>query len=484
MGLLPINGWLRDVVDAMIATSAESATPEQVRRALTSLMPPLADYWSRPLSDYAAFTYQTSAFHSPCAARLFAMERLQDVVRHAALRAGCSHEDAEGAACELRASPVMQTGPHCLLLFEPDAFYTHLFSLMGLQSHGRNWHLAYAGSTMSFNEAAKKGPGWLRVGGEILNVFGLSRSRMDGGSICCSSGPFRFALTNAAGKSAPNAYAARLLAQLPSSTFSTASEAIKTANASLWKASFPRAAKLLQLDDFDVADLIADHLDHSDSLLATALFRDGDADFLLNAIDGLNAGPWRGWIRRSTDFFWHVGRDRIAPLVLDDGWLRSVSSSHVSLEFKPHVLAQALRQHVLLPSLFMSFLVLSILPGVRALGGCRQTVYLPLMRHLAAGWVARSGDRNLLVDLRNDILPSLWGHRVLRRENADPYTEFEQVRDVDGWLSTYGQMPLADASGDLVSFTSDPIWAQMSRSLLAGVVGPDSPEWERSGFGR
>lgn len=468
----------------MSDTAAPNATPEGVRGVLTSLMPSLAGYWKKPLRDYAAFVYGNAKFHSNSSARLFAMERLQDVVKRAALQAGYGHDDAECAACELRAAPVLQTGPHCLMLFEPDAFYTHLFSLMGLQAHGQNWHFAYAGSTMSFNEAAKKGPGWLRVGGETLNVFGLSRRRMDGGSICCANGLLRFALTNAAGQIAPNPSAARLLAQLPSSAFPTAAEAIKTANLSLWQSSFAANPKLLQLDDFDAADLIADHLDVSNSWLSATLFSEGGADRLLNAIDALNGGPWRGWIRRSTDFFWYVGRDRIAALTLQDGILRRVGSAQVSIEFTPSAIAQALRQRLLLPSLFMSFLVLSILPGVRALGGCRQTVYLPLMRYVAAVWAAQSGDPDQLEDLRKDDRPSIWGHRVLRRINSDPFQEFQNTCSIGELMEPYGEMPLVEACGDLDSFAGDPIWGQMERALRFGAIGPENREWAWSGFGR
>ena len=65
-------------------------------------------------------------------------------------------------------APVLQTGPHCLLLIEPDAFYTHLFSLLGLQAHVREWYITYHASTVSFSEKAKKGPGWLWLQDEPL----------------------------------------------------------------------------------------------------------------------------------------------------------------------------------------------------------------------------------------------------------------------------------------------------------------------------
>src|SRR5690606_17912528 len=141
-------------------------------------------------------------------------------------------------------------------------------SLLGLQAQNREWHITYFVSTTTFKETAKKGAGWLHVEGTPLNLFGLPRSRMDGRSIGCLNGPYRFALSNSKGEAAPNASAARLLAELPSDTFSSAAEAIKRANQILWQRRFPTQVKLLQLDDFDIADLIADNLEEAGSWMS------------------------------------------------------------------------------------------------------------------------------------------------------------------------------------------------------------------------
>ncbi|HTO33163.1 MAG TPA: hypothetical protein VL202_18605 [Pararhizobium sp.] len=379
------------------------------------------------------------------------------------------------------ASPVLQTGPHCLLLFEPDAFYTHLFSLLGLQAQNREWHITYFVSTTTFKETAKKGAGWLRVEGTPLNLFGLPRSRMDGCSIGCANGPYRFALSNSKGEAAPNASAARLLAELPSDTFPSAAEAIKIANQVLWRRSFPSQVKLLQLDDFDIADLVADHLEEPGSWMSAHFVGDGSvADGILRVIDRLNAGPWAGWIRRTTDLFWRVEKDKVVPLRLEDCALKTNGSSNFELKFRPDDLAAALRQRAILPSLFTVFLVTSILPGVRVLGGCRQTVYFPLMRYLVSTGIERSGDFDLLKALKGDKRPSLWGHRVLKPENSDPFQEIERAGGVSPLLSKYADSSLAQSSGDLASFTKDQIWTELSGHIAAGTITRASSEWRWS----
>jgi hypothetical protein len=403
------------------------------------------------------------------------------MVERAARESGFDRDEARSASLELASTPVLQTGPHCLLLFEPDAFYAHLFSLLGLQSIGRRWHITYAGSTMSFKESAKKGPGWLRLEGEPLNLFGLPRSQMDGRSICCFNGPYRFALSNSDGIEAPSGAARRLLAELPPSLFASAAGAIQGANRKLWNSHFGSLANLLQLDDFDVAGLVADHLDDPSSWLCEFLIEERRAEIIPSAIDRLNEGPWHGWVRRTTDYFWYVGPERVLPLRLNDGYLRSTASLDFEVEFTPAAIASAIRNRKLLPNLFFAFLVLSILPGVRALGGCRQPVYLPLLRYLAAICVVRSGDRDLRDALQQDEHPGMWGHRVLSPHGDDPFRKVEMAGGVSSLLQSYGAMSLQDASGDLASFTGDILWSEMCNHLASGTITRSSAEWAWSG---
>ncbi|WP_429819948.1 hypothetical protein [Ensifer sp. B1-9] len=410
------------------------------------------------------------------------MELLCRCVERACWRSGYSVEEGRSASHYLLASPVLQTGPHCLLLLEPDAFYTHLFSLLGLNAHGCRWHITYHASTVSFTEKAKKGPGWFTLENEALNVFGLPRSRLDSFSVCGLNGPFRFALSNGKGDLAPNDAAAALLAQLPSGEFASAADAIRAANQTLWRAKLPFPIKLLQLDDFDIADLVADHLDDAGSWMSARFIGNGKvAENILDAMDRLNIGPWQGWIRRTTDFFWRMEKGRIIPLRLEDSTLRASGPSNFEMQFLPDSIAAALRQRAIVPSLFTVFLVLSMLPGVRALGGCRQTIYYPLMRYLTAIGLERSGNLDLLTELRGDDRPGLWGHRILKPAGGYPFREIELFGGVAAPLSKYAEMPLVQSCGDLASFTRDQIWAELSKRIASGVITPGAAEWQWSG---
>jgi len=462
----------------LLGATCDKVAAEEVRGTLSSLMPDLPRFWARPLTEYARAVYDERA-RGRCSARDDAMARFRAFVTRIALRSGASQQDAEQASRQIATAPVIQTGPHLHLLIEPDAFYTHLFSALGLTTHARRWHICYSSSTVKFIEKSKKGPGWLSLGSEVVNVFGLSRSRMDPYSICGFNGPYRFALARQNGGGFVNPAAGRLKAILPDADFPSAADAIKAANQSLWRGTFPPPLRLLQFDDIDVADLVADHFEDSASWLSTHLAGPGRfADRILRTVDQLNAGPWAGWVRQTTDFFWGLQDGRLFPMRLQDGVLSGGSSSFREVRFDPESIAASLRQRRLVPNLLMTFLVTSILPGVRVLGGCRQTVYYPLMRYLIATALDVSTDRELIDALRADERPGMWGHRVLRPMNGSPFVEIEENGSGLQIAARYGACSLEDAAGDLTSFTGDPIWAELSAHMRAQAIHPASLEWQ------
>lgn len=449
-----------------------------VKKALSHVMPGVDQCWNRELNDYARAVYEVEGHRAGCAIRDAAMSRLQACVERAALRSGADGTQAREAADQLAAAPVMQTGPHCHLLIEPDAFYTHLFSLLGLEAYRLRWHIWYGASTVKFIEKAKKGPGWLNLENETFNVFGLPRSRMDPHSLCGSNGTYQFLLSGSERDQAANPSVERLKVILPGEGFASAAEAIKAGNQALWTRFFPEQIQLLQLDDIDVADLVADHLEDTSSWLSKCIGGDGAwASAILEAIDELDAGPWAGWIRRTTDLFWGLADGKIFPLRLKDGLLSDVKGSRPDVRFKPASIAVALRQRRIVPSLFMTFLVISILPGTRVLGGCRQVAYYPLMRHVLATALQKTGETSLLHALRADVRPGVWGHRVLKPHNGSPFADLENETVMD-LLELYGKQTLAETCGDLASFTGDPIWAGLTARMKSEEIRVPPPEWQ------
>jgi hypothetical protein len=452
-------------------------SPRRIRATLSHLMPLLGNHWRRPLGDYASAAYSVEAIEQTSVVRNEAMQRLQLCVERTALRAGYTSAQAADAASQLKTTPVLQTGPHCHLLVEPDAFNTHLFSLMGLGAHRLRWHIWYGASTVKLIESAKKGPGWLRFGDQAINVFGLARKQMDAYSLCgLPKRPFSFrpSFGEQGGRSTPSIDT--FFELLPKTEFANAASAIKAANQTLWHEFSPRDYGLVQLDDFDVGDLLADHLEDETSWLSRHLFgSDGWAIAALESIRQLNTGDWKGWITQTTDLFWHQTDARLYPLRLRGQLLSCERKPELSISFDRRSVATALRNRLIVPNLLITFLLTSILPGVRVLGGCRQVVYYPLMRCVAAHAFQALHQGEILGAMSNDVAPGLWGHRVLNPDR----NPFEQLRQktVSQLVAQYSVQSLGAASGNLSSFTRDKIWDEMVSLVAARKISSNSPQW-------
>lgn len=458
---------------------AAQLSKQDVLELIGALFPSIAEFRQRRLADYAVAAFDVEPHGSTCDVRRHAMSLFQECIRRAARNAGFADDRAGSIAAGIANAPVMQAGPHMHLLIEPDAYYTHLFSLMGLTAHRRSAYISYAVSTVKFVERGRKGPGWLKLGGEAINVFGLSRSQMIPYSILAQNGPYHFALKNVDRVGGDRDLVGRLRSVLPQDEFMSAALAIKQANASLWGRYFDPKIDFLQIDDEDVADLVVEHLQDRSSWLARKLFR--EAEFfqcLSSSIEALADGPWQGWLKNTTDLFWGSDRGRLFPLRLTGSRLAARGAEQFSLEFAADAVIAALQARTIIPNLFVMFIVTAILPGVRVLGGSRHTVYYPLMRYAFCRALLMCGDGELRATIAADRKPGVWGHRVLL-DSAQPFAELDMLGPgkIQTTLRKYGSLSLEESCGTLESFVGDPLWACLKARHSEGSVGVNDPEW-------
>ncbi|MBB3747234.1 hypothetical protein FHX10_006790 [Rhizobium sp. BK591] len=450
-----------------------------VLELIGALFPWIAEFRQQSLADYARTVFDAEPHASSSDVRCHAVELLQRCILRAAGNWGFSDRRARSIAVEIGNAPVMQSGPHLHLLIEPDAYYTHLFSLMGLKAHRRSAYVSYAVSTVKFVERGRKGPGWLKLGGEAINLFGLSRSQMIPYSILAQNGPYRFILKNFDRTDGDGELVERLRSILPQHEFSSAALAIKQANAFLWKQYFDADIDFLQIDDDDVADLVVEHLQDGTSWLARNLF--GDRRFvqvLLASVEVLAEGPWQDWLKNTTDLFWGSDRGHLFPLRVAGSRLEARGAEAFSLEFAADAIIEALQERKIIPNLLLMFIVTAILPGVRVLGGSRHTVYYPLMRFAVCRALAMNGDHELCTVIAADRKPSIWGHRVLL-DNVEPFRELNLLGpgNIQAALRKYGSLSLDEACGTLESFVGDPLWAYLKARYNEGTVSANDPEW-------
>ena len=465
----------REVEELAAGADAKQA----VLGSLEALYPWMSPYHSRPIRDYAFRLFEAPASRSVPEIRFRAFTKLLDIIRKAATRNGLSTDTASEICRDFERRRVLQTGPHLFLLMEPEAFYTHVFSLLGLSAHGCSTYVSYAVSTVNLVEKPRKGPGWLTVDGKPINVFGLSRSRMIGYSLLAGQGPYRFELLPTEPNTGGDALTL-LRSLLPKTQFERPAHAIKAANLILWPKMFGGGFAFLQIDDEDVADLVVDHLSDANSWLRMRLLEDPKfASNILAGLDGLASGPWSGWLARGTDFFWFYENGKRLPLRLVAGELIDPATGMKVACFAAPDILERLANRSLVPNLLLMFLVLSILPGVRALGGSYQPIYYPLMRYVVCRALEAAGvDEDLRRALATDDVPGAWGHRVFECDD-DPLELF--LNGSNGGMSDLidrlGDISFAEACGSMKGFVSDPSWHKLHRRLRQGLVTPADKEW-------
>ncbi|MGN6448582.1 MAG: hypothetical protein ACTHLK_08295, partial [Brucella intermedia] len=225
--------------------------------------------------------------------------------------------------------------------------------------------------------------------------------------------------------------------------------------------------KFLQLDDDDVAQLLVDHLLDPASWLSRHFFDNPDmVAAFMEEVRKLDNGPWAGWFKFGTDFFWGVRDGRIRRLRLENDRLCD-ESGMFWLPLNSRSLAQALESGEVVPSLFLVFLVIAILPGARALGGSRQIVYYPLMRSALLSALNRSSapiNDALAKSIRSDQMPSAWGHRTIAPTTASPWEHFLMTRNYPrgrySILEAFANRTLISTSAGLPAFIDDDLWGQ------------------------
>ncbi len=471
--------WKRRVNREVEQLAAGADAKQAVLGSLAALYPWMKPFHNRPLREYAFRLFETPAPRPMPEIRLQAFTKLLDLIRKVATRNGLSTEAIAKVCRDFENYRVLQTGPHLLLLIEPEAYYTHVFSLLGLSAHGCSTYVSYAVSTVSLVERPRKGPGWLTVDRKLTSVFGLSRTRMVGQSLLAGPGSYRFQLM----PTEPNAEGdalVQLRSLLPKRQFERPAQAIKEANLLLWPKMFGDHFAFLQIDDEDVADLVTDHLSDQDSWLRTRLLTNATlASNILAEIDRLAAGPWSGWLERGTDFFWLYENGKRRPLRLLAGELVNPATGMKVARFTAPDILERLADRSLIPNLLLVFLVLSILPGVRALGGSHQPVYYPLMRYVVCCALEAAGlDADLRHALATDDAPGAWGHRIIECDD-DPFELYRNGRigGISDLIDRFGDTPFARACGSMSSFASDPSWQQLYRRLGEGAIAPTDEEW-------
>ena len=392
--------------------------PPEVLASLWRLCPEVGrdvtEHWHAPLSSYAQHLWRPTRVPTSrlgATARSILRETLQD-----RLAAHMPADSLQAALVEFDRRAVIQTGLHCQLLLDRITFDAFLLSWLGAVENSLSAFLVFTGATMTMETIGREGPGWLDLGPDKINLFGVGRHKLSRKSVC-ATGPVSLnkRALETAGDATDAARWLGVLLERGDEVFGNAADALASLNenlASEWDRS--AATRPIFFDDRLAAAALARHLEDEDSVPSKLLTDPQRRCRLEHALQMASCGPFGSFLPTGTAYFWGVRNERVRKLVVEQGRLIEPERPQgLSIPLDRLHLREALLGGTLLPNLFLLFLVLAIVPRVRVLGGLRQIGYVPLFQSvvLAALDGSLAEECDLAADL--ETRESGWGMRVI-----------------------------------------------------------------------
>jgi len=394
------------------------APPAEILAVLSLLCPEVVrdieQYWNAPVSEYARHLWRPVA--RPVSAPAIAARSVLRDVLHQRLGVIMWPGEIGKALEEFEHRPVIQSGLHCQLLMDRITFDALLLAWLGAVENGLSACFGFMGTTMTMETIGREGPGWLDVGDDKVNLFGMGRHKLCRKSACVA-GPVSVntrALEAVGNETDASRWLGALLAS-QDKAFATAADALTELNEDL-VADWDRSgmARPVFIDDRLAASALARHLDHDGNLLSRLLLDPARRQRLDYALQDAASSPFGRFLPNATAYFWGIREERVRKLVLENGRLVEPDRPHgLSIPFERLHLKQALLDGVLLPNLFLTFLVLAILPRVRVVGGLRQIGYVALFHSILLAALDENApeERSLAAELK--VRENAWGTGVI-----------------------------------------------------------------------
>jgi hypothetical protein len=251
--------------------------------------------------------------------------------------------------------------------------------------------------------------------------------------------------------------------------FANAADALTTVNVDLacaWD-RLPMARPIF-IDDRLAATVLARHLEDRDSIPSRLLADPHRRRRLEHALQLAASGPFGGFLPAGTLHFWGIRDRRVRKLVVSGDRLVEPERPHgLSIPLDRAHLRDALLDGILLPNLFLLFLVLAILPRVRAVGGLRQVGYVPIFQSVLLTALDDNSpdERALAAELAQR--ENGWGMRVIDETVPvlDHLASLQETEVLPQLYRQYRQRTLADVTRNLLVIGENQRWRKLAGEL-------------------
>ena len=420
-------------------------------RKLSLLMPEMADQF-RDIGDltvreYISRSVNHQATQTPCQ---LSRELLGSFLRQVA--AGrLPNQDGNALVARWLNSPIIHTGSHSQLILEPACMAAAVIADMAASETSADCLVHYTCSTITLESKRRTGPGWLTNGSGLYKLANVPNHKMGKISVCAHQGELilpRQALW-------PLEIAQSEVDMRPFG------RAMLTVNERIWHSlnSFQRR-RYLAFDEWDLADLLADHCENPLSPLAMVLFEDrrrAALDEEWNASRSKRSGIFlpKDWN------VWCLGGGKIGRTAISDGKLIDVDRKTTLAYWCPEEIARLLRMRIILPSLFLIYCAIAILPEILVTGGGFMMGYVPLFRRILSNVLRMHRYETKITEVREGKVAFFF--RLLRDQQIERKLWSQQASGtmLEELAEYYSNTPLMEATRAFEGIRENAKWKLM-----------------------
>ena len=283
--------------------------PEQLLAAMQAICPEVAQditsHWDAPVTDYAGHLFRP--LMSPRSkigsqARSILRQTLSDRVKVSSPDA-----DHDTLMAGFDQHPVVQAGVHSQLLFDRITFSAFLLGWLGAAEQHLPAFFVFTGTTVTMETIGKEGPGWLDLGDQQINLFGMGRHKLCRQSVA-GAGPVSLNIEALRAAVSGSAYPGlELLLAEAGRRWGNAADALAGVNSRL-VSSWDKAntTRPVFFDDRHAALALAHHLDDENGLITRLLTEPARRQALEMALEAAANGPFGRFLPIATTHFWGV----------------------------------------------------------------------------------------------------------------------------------------------------------------------------------
>lgn len=279
----------------------------------------------------------------------------------------CGIKQVEKIIAEFKIAKAIQLADGAYTLFDDLVFQNNILFANYLDSVNLTSGISQQCSTIRMIQhySPLTGPGIINEGCERFSVFGLSKKKMMNSNMC-AVGPVQYSKNIAH-------YFELNERSLLDIQFKTAADAIGNLNNTLW-GRLNEVPLVYFIHERLTQILTAKFLCEKNELLIDLLFNSYRREKLFEKWDSLIKSGKVRFLRRTADFFYLRSSSSIEPTKLKLEHLVNLKGNKV-YNFELNGIIQGLEDGVLFPNLMISYLVLSMIPGILAFGGASQNEY-------------------------------------------------------------------------------------------------------------